>query len=397
MSRFLLLALVFLSGCSDARSLDGVESWLDRWGHARSCLVEPAEDVATGVALARLAGRTCTVTIGDDPTADSGLHDLWRAANHELRTLDPRALPSVQALKIERIDRASLILGVASWRFATQMTAPRLTMIPEVPPKGIVHEVGQPPWPYPTPEEYGASAFVQRGKERTVLAYDGFHGLEGLLVHSSRNGGVTWRTDRMPMGVLRGGLIDPIGGRIWRYYRRNHEDTLERVDLDGTINVFPAKRSWRPAQRCRSKRPWRLLDGELMVEGELDYIKLQVADDLVACDERGALVLSETSVIRCDRDCYRVFTRPAQVPGGATLLPDGRWMFVATLEGVAACWVEGSARPSFYRLPDSRDEIVSLEMMGDQPMLLLGWKENTVIAFPKPPAARPVTTSSTQP
>ena len=388
------IALAVLSACSSVHSLDGVEPWLDNWSRIRSCLVEPAEDIATGVTLARLASRTCTITIGANPTVESALHDLWRAANRDLRALDPYALPSVQASRIERIDRASLILGFATgWRFAMHTSAPRLTMIPEVPPKGIAHAVGEPPWPYPKPEEYGASGFVQRGKQRTVLAYDGFHGLEGLLVHTSRDSGATWRTDRMPFGMLRGGLIDPVGGRIWRYYRRNNVDTLERVDLDGTINIYPAKSSWRPAQRCRSRRPWRLLDGELMVEGELDYIKLHADDDLIACDERGALVLSKDAVIRCGRDCHRVFTRPAQVPGSATLLPDGRWMFVATLEGVAACWVEGSDTPTFYRLPDSTDEIVSLEMVGDQPMLLLGWQQNTVLGFPKPPAVRPVTSS----
>lgn len=381
-----LLITSALAACSRSVDLDGVDQWLDAWSRARACLVEPAEDTATGIALARLEGRTCSLatTVAQQPTSDSPLHDLWRSANADLRSLDVRDLPSKQSPTIEGIDRAALILSLSLGKWPTRLTAPRLRMIAEVPPAGISRPAGDPPWPYPDADRIPASLFVQRGTDRAVWDFYGFHGLEGFVVHSSNDRGATWRSEEMPFGLTRGAWVDNQGGRIWQYVTREDRNTVERIDADGTVNVFPRRFSWRPAQRCHAGRTWRLLHQELMVEGEEDFIEVPQNTDLVACNQQGALLISPDAVLHCNRSCTQVFLRSVNTSGGATLLADGRWLYVASLEGVVAFWVEGSKHASFSRLPDPEDQIVALEMVGGIPMALLGWRHNRVLALPVP-------------
>lgn len=392
MSRALFL-LVSLAACSHPPALDGVDEWLDRWSQVRACLVEPAEDTATGIALARFTGRVCdpmTPLFVEVPDA-SPLHSLWRSAISDLRTLDRTARPSMQGKTIDRIDRAAFVIGLARGRWPQVVEkAPPLVMLGQVTPEGVARPAGDPPWPYPG--NNGASMFAIRGDRRMVVAHYGFHGLEGIVFHASEDRGRTWRSENVPFGDGMGAWVDGHGGRVWRYLRRNGVTTLERFDADGLVNVFPARLAWRLAQRCRANERWLLIDGWLTVEGDDgDAIKMHQHDDLVACDQRGALVLSSDSLLRCKDTCQRVFVRPASTSGAATLLPDGRWMFVATVEGVAATWVEGIERPTFHRLPDATDEIVALEVVDGVPMALLGWHFNEAIELPKPPAATRVT------
>lgn len=400
MSRSLLVVST-LAACSSSPDLTGVDPWLDAWSKVRRCLVDPGEDVATGIAIEWLTShRTCSFTpmLAAEPTEQSPLHDLWRAANHELGTLDREARPSVQAAKVEQIDRASLILALARGRAPHAVaTEPRIPMIAEVPPKGVFHSVEGPSWSYPHKAEWlGRGKFAERGRDRIVLDHYGHRSLEGLIVHRSHDRGVTWDSEKIPWGVLRGGMTDPKGGQFWRYFQRNGFTTVERFDADGTLNVYPARLSWRPAQRCRSSVSWILLGGYLSVEGDdSDGIKVDREDDLVACDRAGALVLARDKVLRCQESCKPVFTRPVGGSGSATLLPDGRWIYVASLEGVVASWVEGLDGPKFHRLPDPTDEVVALGIADGAPMLLLGWQRNEIIAFPSPPPPRAIT--STQP
>ncbi len=66
MSRFLVLAA--LAACVTTASPPPkppdsrltLEAWVGRWAEARTCLAAPAEDLATGVAIAMQSGRDCS-------------------------------------------------------------------------------------------------------------------------------------------------------------------------------------------------------------------------------------------------------------------------------------------------------------------------------------------------
>lgn len=64
MSRFLVLSALAACGTTPARTpVDqrvSFDAWVQRWSEARACVVAPAQDLETGVAIAIQQGRECS-------------------------------------------------------------------------------------------------------------------------------------------------------------------------------------------------------------------------------------------------------------------------------------------------------------------------------------------------
>ncbi len=57
------------------------ERWLERWKEARACLITPADDFDTGVALAVRSGRDCKPllrALDTEPIVEDTLVQMWR-------------------------------------------------------------------------------------------------------------------------------------------------------------------------------------------------------------------------------------------------------------------------------------------------------------------------------
>jgi hypothetical protein len=119
MWRFLFL----LVACSSAEAVTSSEStplvWIDHWVEARECLVVPAEDLETGVAISFLEGRHCddklralerVVPVTDDPLVKS-----WRLAIARLRhTTFPSAVQ--RSVEIRIVDNGARLLTALQGR-----------------------------------------------------------------------------------------------------------------------------------------------------------------------------------------------------------------------------------------------------------------------------------------
>jgi len=407
----LVFVLIFAFCCSltswgvrqDGPSRE-LSRWLDRWMHARACLVAPAVDTATGAAIAMLRGHDCAPQLDELALPWGGASDEWQQAVALVGAPELRGpLPSRRAIVVERLDRAAASLSA-----------------------GLV----QPPPPTsPLPELEGGD---QVNVPRAAASFNGGRLVARsgeLLMLKDGDAPVTWfdsmtapldpKADRRAipapapadpwiwLGPARGSAyhVDvgrwyadaPRGSELidrWQDPRTRELDLVVRngralehhrittqVPHLRVAKLGPASFEWDDfhgtchhggvswdfdgiAVREVGARLRRMLPVDIAAEVELD------------CRANSVLVLARwpDRLERCIDQCRRVFSPPFarvvdHVTGASAMRDDGRWIYAASLEGVAMVWQENAPEPAVYRLPEAFD-LIAITVLAGRPYLV---------------------------
>lgn len=327
--------------------------WIDHWVEARECLVVPAEDLETGVAISFLEGRHCddklralerVVPVTDDPLVKS-----WRLAIARLRhTTFPSAVQ--RSVEIRIVDNGARLL--------TALQGRPLAPMPRGPALARAHQRDFVPRPWVT--KLGSRFYgVESDSFKAAVNLESLDDYRIAYEIAVTRPDGTWQYFK-PLGSLRETRLYDSPPSIEQLVRREDQYYLDRVGPDGsrtsTLLDVPA----RPGPVCHHNGViWRYDDGELhrSVAGA-DAVMWPVGvglhmDRRLRCAAGRAIVDAPDHVLRCsDRGCRKEFMSPVPLlKGHASLLASGRWVYGVTLEHVAAIWIEGQL-PRYVRLTD---------------------------------------------
>lgn len=395
MARASIVVLLWL-GCATAREtpvLDPeLERWIADWDEARRCLVAPAADSMTGVAISMLEGRDCRKALHKLDVRIAAERDpleLWRSAIDRTGWIEGQQSPGTRSILVKEIDarvRALVTLqgrhrveGRASpspptlgapWRYSHEPQDGRRfdggrlfayewggkSVLVEEYGRGRWFEVPQPALPSGTwgvRDGWG----IDRGTRRIVVRPkpDGTYELE-----ISDDAGKTWRRHAQHARLLRG-WQDLATGEVYLLVE-DGTHFVHRVTADDPRPVVEETRIWDTELRTsclRDGRIWALTHAHVTRVRPALEAPLEISgsgkDATLDCLGDQAIVLRRDPEVieRCTGEgCRPVFSPPAGLHGVAALLEDGRWIYAAELGGIVGVWVEGGGeRPSVFRLP----------------------------------------------
>ncbi len=449
MSRLLpLLGLLAACASSDRSEVTSsyrtLDAWLDTWLEARRCLVGDAPDSLTGVTIGTLTGRDCSRPTHQLElqivTEDAAVNRVWRHAIDHFTAVTNAASLATRANAIDDTDAVARALGLAIGRWIPAMERGHgLPLLPEATEMFGGQEVLPPSFnsgfPYafqmPPADSDAMAVGVDRlgnrllykqtidDSRRPVPLARFDDGVQTRIIWTVgdrsfaygidiRSKGGATQTTYVP-GKLLYQQQNAKTGDLVMYVRYNDKSFLHRFSARNVAAVVEETRFrsefgfqtscihegdvWglrrTTTEHLTSQQPWFAVLGEVSKEMQLD------------CRRGTALVLRHDPDVleRCDdEECKPVFSANSYREGFSALLDDGRWVYVAELDGIVALWIEGDGKPGLYRLRRQRELRAITVDRGEVMLVSRDRMRYWGVTLPTNPSIRPVTAESrTQP
>lgn len=323
-----------------------VQRWLDNWRVTRSCLVVPANDLDTGVALSLLRRRDCSKFLRElelgIPVIDDPLIRSWRQAISRLRRIEDSSAAR-RAAEIESIDADAQLLAARHQH--PMFTVPKGAALPLVHDEATTH----------TRSFDVDEVTIRDGRDLVVVTPRRRYGWDAYVVAVSHDGGTSWRENQYDERIER---VQRVGNAVEVISRRDNDFVVSQFTPSGRATELVRRLPNQAWHTCHfDDVVWGIAGTVVLRSDETGVHELGTSSaERITCGANGAVIVDPWHVSRCTDSCRVEFTNPLpDIVGTAGVLRDGRWAFALTLEHVTAVWIEGRSEPFYLRATSSID------------------------------------------